>query len=318
MKLKMRVFISLAAVAILMALLWGGLRLAQLAAGDSRPEVPATRVKKGRVTIVVSARGELQGGNSEVLTAPMAGGGDMAITYLREPGEHVQKDDVVAQFDTTQQEFNLREAEADLAEAEQQVKKAEADAEATLEEARYQMLSAASEVEQAEFEVRKNQVLAAVIARQNEIALEAARNRLKQAEHDFDNKKTTASAGIAIQRAAVEKARAVAANAQRTIDSMVLKAKTAGYLNIHANSNQNMLYYGQQLPQFQVGDAARAGQAVAQIPDMSNWEVNARIPEADRGHLEPGQKVIVRVAAIPGRDFKGHIKNVGASTGSAW
>src|SRR5256712_9069181 len=79
-----------------------------------------------------------------------------------------------------------------------------------------------------------------------------------------------------------------------------------------------MLYYGQQLPQFQIGDTARAGQAVAQIPDMSNWEVNARIPEADRGHLEPGQKVSIRAAAIPGREFKGHIKSVGASTGSAW
>src|SRR5439155_14309816 len=318
MKLKMRVFISLAAVAILMALLWGGVRVVQLLARDKPVEIPTTVVKKGRVTIVVSARGELQGRNSEVLTAPLAGGGDLAITYRREPGELVKKDDVIAQFDTTQQEFNLREAEADLAEAEQQVKKAEADAEATLEEARYQTLSAASEVKQAEFEVRKNPVLAGVIARQNEIALEAARNRQKQAEQDFDNKKTTASAGIAIQRAAVEKAKAAAANARRTIASMVLKAKTAGYVNIQSNSNQNMLYYGQQLPQFQVGDAARAGQAVAQIPDMSNWEVIARIPEADRGHLASGQKVSIRAAAVPGRDFHGHVKNVGASTGCAW
>jgi len=270
------------------------------------------------VTIVVAARGELQGGNSEVLTAPMAGGGDMAITYLREPGERVKKDDVVAQFDTTQQEFNLREAEADLAEAEQQVRKAEADAEASLEEARYQVLSTTSEVKQAELEVRKNEVLAAILARQNEIALDAAINRRKQAEHDFDNKKATASAGIAIQKAAVDKAKVIAENAQHTIESMVLKAKTPGYVNVQTNSNQNQLYWGQQLPQFQIGDAARAGQAVAQIPDMSNWEVNARIPEADRGHLEPGQKVSIRAAAIPGRDFKGHIKSVGASTGSAW
>jgi hypothetical protein len=99
---------------------------------------------------------------------------------------------------------------------------------------------------------------------------------------------------------------------------MVLKAKTGGYVNIQQNSNQNMLYYGQQLPQFQIGDAARAGQAVAQIPDMSNWEVNARIPEADRGHLEPDQKVTIRAAAIPGCEFRGHVKSVGAATGSAW
>ncbi len=313
-------FLLLAAgiIAVITVLVWGSLRVVQLTARDTRAEIPTTHVKKGRVTILVSARGELQGGNSEVLTAPMAGGGDLALTFLREPGELVKEGDTVAQFDTTQQEFNLREAEADLAEAEQQVKKAEADAEASLEEARYQVISTTSESKQAGLELRKNPVLAAVIARQNEIALDAAINRQKQAEKDFENKKATATAGIAIQKAAVDKAKVVAENAQRTIDSMVLKAKTAGYVNVQANSNQNMLYYGQQLPQFQIGDTARAGQAVAQIPDMRSWEVNARIPEADRGHLAPGQKVSVRAAAIPGREFKGHIKSVGASTGSAW
>jgi hypothetical protein len=116
----------------------------------------------------------------------------------------------------------------------------------------------------------------------------------------------------------VDKAKIVAENAQRTIESMVLKAKTAGYVNVQANSNQNTLFWGQQLPQFQIGDTARAGQAVAQIPDMSTWEVIARIPESDRGYLAPGQAVSISAAALPGREFKGHMKSVGASTGSAW
>ena len=36
-----------------------------------------------------------------MLSAPMTGGGDMAITYLREPGELVKPGDVVVKFDTT-------------------------------------------------------------------------------------------------------------------------------------------------------------------------------------------------------------------------
>jgi HlyD family secretion protein len=110
----------------------------------------------------------------------------------------------------------------------------------------------------------------------------------------------------------------LAEQAQKQIDSMTLKAKTAGYVAVQLNSNQNTLYYGQQLPDFQVGDAARSGQAVAQIPDMSNWEVSASIPELDRGHLDPGQKVTIRAAAIPGREFKGHVKSLGGTSGSAW
>jgi multidrug efflux pump subunit AcrA (membrane-fusion protein) len=316
--MKIRVAISLVALALLAALVWGGMHIVQVMARDTSQEIPTTRVKRGHVTIVVAARGELQGGNSEVLTAPMVGGGDMAITYLREPGELVKPGDVVTQFDTTQQDFNLREAQADLSEAEQQVIKAQADADATLEEARYQMLSTAADVKQAELEMLKNPVLAAVTARQNEISLDAAKNRQQQAEHDFNNKKTSADAGVDIQKAAVEKAKAAEENAQHTIDSMVLKAKTGGYVNVQQNSNQNRLYWGAQLPQFQTGDSARAGQAVAQIPDMRNWEVNARIPENDRGYLQPDQKVTIRAAAIPGREFKGHVKSVGAATGSAW
>src|SRR5215813_2596553 len=223
--MKTRLLILIAAVAALVGMGWGALRVVRLAAGDTRAEIPTTSVKKGRVTIIVAARGDLQGGNSEMMTAPMAGGGDLVITDLREPGEFVNPGDVVAQFDTTQQEFNLREAEADLAEAEQQVKKAEADAEATLEEARYQMLATASDVKQADLEIRKNSVVAAIVARQNDIALEAARNRQKQAEQDFENKKKTATAGIAIQRAAVQRSTIAAQNAQRTIDNMILKAK---------------------------------------------------------------------------------------------
>ena len=51
--------------------------------------------------------------------APMIGGAELFLTQLRQPGELVKKDDIVAAFDTTEQTYKLREAEADLAEAEQ-------------------------------------------------------------------------------------------------------------------------------------------------------------------------------------------------------
>jgi len=280
--------------------------------------MPSTKVKKGRVIITVSARGELQGGNSEMLTAPMTGGGDMAITLLREPGEVVEQGDVVVQFDTTQQEYNLREAEADLAEAEQQVIQAQANADAIAEESAYQVLSTDSDVRLAELELRKNSLLPAIQARQNELVLQAAKNRQRQALQDFNNKKTTSAAGVAIQKAAQNKAKVMAETAQRTIDSMTLKAKTSGYVNVQQNSNQNMMYWGMSLPPFQLGDTARAGMAVAQIPDLKSWEVSANVGELDRGHLSMGQKVNVGVVALAGKSFPGHIKSIGGTSGPPW
>jgi hypothetical protein len=51
---------------------------------------------------------------------------------------------------------------------------------------------------------------------------------------------------------------------------------------------------------------------------MSQWEVSAQIPEADRGHLRVGQPVTVLPAAVPGRELGGHITVLGGSTGNAW
>jgi multidrug efflux pump subunit AcrA (membrane-fusion protein) len=248
----------------------------------------------------------------------MVGGTDMAITSLREPGELVSPGDVVVQFDTTEQEFKLKEAEADLAEAQQQVIKAEADSLATAEESQYAMLSAQSDVQLAELEIRRNPTLAAIAARQNGILLEAARNRLRQATQDLANKKTTSSAGIAIQKALENKSRVMADLARKNIENMTLKAKTGGYVNVQQNSNQNMMYWGMQLPPFQLGDTARSGMAVAQIPDLHSWEVSANVGELDRGHLSVGQKVTIRVVALAGREFDGKVKNIGGTTGPPW
>ena len=52
-----------------------------------------------------------------------------------------------------------------------------------------------------------------------------------------------------------------------------------------------MMFFGMTLPMFQSGDAVRPGMAVAEIPDLKNWEIGANIGELDRGHLSVGQKV---------------------------
>ncbi len=318
--MRIRILVSIVVAAVLGVVGWGGIHVVKvLTANATRSEVPTTHIKKGRVTITVAARGELQGGNSEMLTAPMVGGGDLTILSLRDPGELVAAGDVVVQFDTTMQEYNLREAQADLAEADQQVIKAEADSQASEEESRYAVVAAQGEVKLAELEARKNPLVAPIQARQNDLALEAARNRLRQAEQDYKNKKTTTASAIAIQKAAQNKARVMAQMQQRNIDSMTLKAKTGGYVNVAENRNGMMIMYrGMTLPPFQVGDTARAGQAIVQIPDLTNWEVSANVGELDRGHLAPGQKVSVSVVALAGKSFPGHVKLLGGTTGPPW
>src|SRR5262245_30257942 len=116
---------------------WGVQRFLKTVEEENKPSIPTTTVRRGRVTITVTSKGELQGGNSELLVIPTTGVGDVAITHLRPTGDIVAAGDTVMELDTTLQEYNLREAEADLGETQQRVLQAEAEAKAALEEARW-------------------------------------------------------------------------------------------------------------------------------------------------------------------------------------
>lgn len=312
------VLVTAAVLAVLAAVGWrtlGAIRTEGAARGE---EVPTARVRRGRVTLTVTASGELQGGNSEILTAPMTGADQLVITELREPGELVKPGDTVVAFDRTPLEYNLQSAQAGLAETEQGVLSAEAAAESIDEQTHYAVLAAEAATRIAALEMRRNPLLPAIAARQNELKLEAARSHQRQAEQDEKNEHANVTTGVTVQKASENNARLMVTLAERNLDSMVLKARTAGYVSVQPNSNQNAVSYGMQLPNFQVGDTVRAGQVVALIPDLAHLEVVADIPELDRGRLAVGQKATVRAVGLPGRAFAGHIQNLGGTSGPPW
>ena len=317
--MKARILGIVALLAVLGALAWGAMRLIRVANTTAAVEVPTTTVRRGKVSITVSARGELQGGNSEMIVVPPLGSDSTAVTLLRSPGEPVNPGDTVVEFDTTLQDYNLREAEADLAEADQQVIQAQEAADAGDEENRYAILQAESDVKIAELNVRSNAVLPAIQARENEIAREAAGKRLSQAKQNLNNKNDNLAAAVKVQQANQNKAKVTAEMNRKIIENMVVKAKTAGYVNLQNNTrNQFFWYEGMTFPTIHLGDTVFAGMPIAQILDLKNWEVSAEIGELDRGHLSEGQKVSLTLVALPGQTFSGHIKMLGGTTGSAW
>ncbi|MGD0500217.1 MAG: efflux RND transporter periplasmic adaptor subunit [Bryobacteraceae bacterium] len=318
--MKIRALIAgLASLAVVVAIAWGAFRISRTAAATPASETPTTRVKRGPVAITVAARGDIQGGNPEMLTAPAVAQDTLTVTFLRQPGELVKAGDVVVEFDTTQQEYNMREAEADMAEAGQQILQTQADNAASDEETRDAVDAAKTKVAVAELEVSAHEVKPAAMARENEIILEQAQNRLQQAEKDLANKKTTGAAGLAIQRAAESKAKMTAETARKNIESMTLKAKTSGYVNLQTNTFAlRIITSGMILPIIQLGDSVRPGMPIAQVFDLDNWEVSAQVSELDRGHLAVGQPVTVAVVALAGQLFPGHVKSLGNASGDLW
>jgi HlyD family secretion protein len=286
---------------------------------DDDGSVPTTTVRRTDVAIEVSARGELQGGGARPLIVPRAGVAELPITFLRNTGDLVNAGDVVATFDPSGQQYDLLEAEADLEEARQQQIKAEAEAFIALEKARLEVTTSQADLKVSELDQLGNSFLGSVEQRKKAIALEQARNRYEQAQVDLQHRDSAKQMGVAVQRAGVKEAQAKVDRNRETIAGLTLRAPTSGYVQLAENTNGlNVLFYGMQVPTFQLGDSARPGQMVAQIPVLSGWEVSTQIPETDRAFLATGQSAVVRPKAMPGREFKGHISLLGGSAGSAW
>jgi len=286
---------------------------------DDDGRVPTTTVRRTDVAIEVSARGELQGGGARPLIVPRAGVAELPITFLRNTGDLVNAGEVVATFDPSGQQYDLLEAEADLEEARQQQIKAEAEGFVALEKARLEVTTSQADLKVSELDQLGNSFLGSVEQRKKAIALEQAKNRYDQAQVDLMHRESAKQTGVDVQRAGVKEAQAKVDRNRETIAGLTLRAPASGYVQLAENTNGlNVLFYGMQVPTFQLGDSARPGQMVAQIPDLSGWEVSTQIPETDRVFLATGQTAIVRPKAMPGREFKGHISLLGGSAGSAW
>ncbi len=65
-------------------------------------------------------------------------------------------------------------------------------------------------------------------------------------------------------------------------------------------------------PDFKPGDRAWPGQIIAEVPDLSTLRVTARLEEAERGRMQPGQRVIVRADAVPDKELVGKIGDISA------
>ena len=63
----------------------------------------------------------------------------------------------------------------------------------------------------------------------------------------------------------------------------------------------------------------RPGMAVAEIPDLKNWEIAANIGELDRGHLvDRARRSTITIIAVPGRPFTWPCEGAGRHHGPFW
>jgi HlyD family secretion protein len=273
-------------------------------------DIPTARVERGRVQVTVHATGDLRATRAMQLFVPPAGG-SLTIISLASSGTPMKAGDVIVEFDPSDQEFALEQAQFDLQLAEQEIAKAQAEAAAQAAEDEVALLKARFEVRRAELDANANELVGALIAKQNVLLLDEARQRLAQLEHDVKSHRGTALASGAVLAEKRNKARAAVQVATRNIDNLRVRAPFDGFVTVRPNMMAfGGIYFGGPMPEFRVGDATNPGQLIADLIDTSQIEITAKLPERDRANVNAGQTVDVSIDALPEAKWQGSVRAV--------
>jgi HlyD family secretion protein len=301
---------------LLLALAGSSIACRQTSALANEPEIPTATVKEADVQLKVVTTGFLRTQQSRAISAPPIAGGTLQIIQLARFGAQVHKDDVVLEFDPSQQEYNLAQNRSDLLQAEQEIVKAKADAAVQSAEDKTALLKAKYAVRRAELDVSKNELLSKIDAQKNLLALDEAKRALAQLQQDVRSHSASNEAALAISQEKRHKARLAMDQAEQNIKNMRVVAPIGGLVVIHGNRDASggFFFGGMTLPDYHVGDQVNPGSSIAEIIDISHLEVSAQVGETDRTNLKVGQSVDIQIDALPGESFQGNVQTVGGAT----
>jgi multidrug resistance efflux pump len=292
-------------LAILVAAGWGGYRFVKQL--PERQETIATaKVQKGDVVIRAFSRGELRAVRSYSITAPNLFG-TVQVTRLAPMGALSHEKDLIVEYDDSERQASLEEAKLSVQSVDESIKQLKANQSITQSQDAVNLLKARYDVRRAELEVKKNDIIDVIDAKKNILMLDQSKRALQQLESDIQARQEQADSQLAVYREQRNRSQLdVVRELQRIAQTKALtpitglvavKQNRAGYFN-----------FGQQLPDIREGDQLMPGMPVADVLDLSEVEVWAKVGELDRANLREGQDAILQLDAIPDKQFHGRIK----------
>ena len=203
----------------------------------------------------------------------------------------------------------MREAEANATRAARDVERLKGLlAKDEVSQQQYDTAVAAAEAQRAAVETAKSQVAEA------EAGIRAAESRLvqarvgeKQADAALRTAQTAPQQITAIQaRAAAaeahaQQARAVLAQAELNLQHATVKAPVKGIVSRKT---------------VEAGQIVQPGQPLMAIIPLDEVWITANFKETQLEHMRPGQRATVKVDAVGGREFNGHVDSIAAATGA--
>lgn len=249
--------------------------------------------------------GYLEAVNSRSFILPRLGRwGSMRITGLVEHGSIVAPGDSIIQFDPSDIQKYITDAETRLENQQAALEKLKISQANTrsgeessmkTQEANFELKKI--QMEAVRFESEKTQRIRELEFRQAEITLAKEKRKMELSQLIRDKE-------LYIKEIEMERTRRDIQNTYALLDQLTLFTPISGVFEVMYNRRQ-----GGGL--IKVGDNVYAGNKIAMVPDLEWMKVNTSINETDILKIHEGQKVAVRLDAMSNVVFNGEITRIG-------
>ena len=268
--------------------------------GTTPVDVAVARVRKGDFVISIKARGEIRSTHSATIVAPQVP--DPRIVKLAEAGKPVRKGEVVIEFDAVQQEQNYLDKATGVRGVDSEIVQLKASQKMDDESDRINLLQSQYNVERAKLEASKAEILSEIEGAKDRIDVDVSKGDLVRVQKTLGAREVAHAADNERLDQKKDKTVRDMQTAQQYMTLMKVRAPSDGIFNILPNFRAGGSF-GQSPPPFKEGDRAWTGAAIAEIPDLSEMRIELMLEEVDRGKLKLGQAMMIRVDAIPEKEF---------------
>lgn len=248
--------------------------------------------------------GELSAVQTKAFVLPRFGRfGSFRIIGIEEHGKHIQPGDSVIQLDPadvtkyivdreTALESQLASLEKMLVNQENRDSEAESTIKSEL--ATYELRKLT--LEAAQFESERTRKIKELEFQQATIQLNLAKRKLELNAIINEN-------DLKIQQIRVDHIKQDIQDAYNIIPQLTIRSSIPGIFQITRNRRSRQLN--------KVGDEINNGNVMASVPDLTWMKVETQINENDFLRIKEGDKVIVRLDALPEVPFEGYISHIG-------
>jgi len=293
--MKKKITIPLAIAVLFVAAGWTRNKLAADRQGDW------VRTTRGDLVTGVDVIGTLAALDSGSFGPPQLNDvWDFKIAMMAPEGSEVTKGTPVVGFDTTDLQKRLEEKSAEAEQARKEIEKQKADLSLKREDERLNLSEAEATLRKAQLKLEAPpDLVGAKERKQVQLDYELAKHQVATIRDRIISLEKAATAQIALLESKRQRAAAVVAETQSSIQQMTVIAPRNGTIVYVTNWRGDKK---------KIGDTCWRMERVIEIPDLSRMNAKGDVDEVDAGKIAVGQRVTLRLDAHPDEEFHGTIQ----------